>query len=478
MTMTILGLGPGDPRHLTREAWETLAAAEEIYVRTLQHPTVGSLPNHLAIDSFDHLYEECATFAEVYEAIASELLDLARRPQGVLYAVPGHPMVAEESVSRALDLARREGIATRVVPGMSFLEPTATALGLDLLGVQLPDATDLADRHHPGLRPDRGAIIGQLYSDELASNLKLLLMTIYPDDHPVTLVREAGTANEEIRAIPLYELDRRPGINHLTALYVPPLDGSLPVVALQELAAHLRSPEGCPWDRKQTHRSLRSCLLEETYEVLEALDEEDSGQLKSELGDLLLQIVLHAQLAAEAGEFTMEELVAGIVEKLVRRHPHVFGDVSVSGAEEVMVNWEEIKRGEREHTQGLLDSVPRDLPALARAEAIQRKVVRVGFDWPDLSGVLDKVAEEIGELREAEGQEMKEKELGDLLFALVNLARWMKIDAESALRETNLRFARRFGRMEALCDQKGERLGDLPLEEQDRLWEQAKAELG
>jgi tetrapyrrole methylase family protein/MazG family protein len=477
MAMTILGLGPGDPQHLTLEAWNTLESADEIFVRTLQHPTVGSLPNHLDVKSFDRMYEGSDTFDEVYESIAKELIHLARRPQGVLYGVPGHPMVAEQSVSRALELAGREGIETRVVPGMSFLEPAATALGLDLLDVQLADATDLIHLHHPGLRTDRGVIIGQLYSDEVASDLKLLLMMVYPDDHSVTLARAAGVTDEETSTMPLYQMDRQAGIDHLTALYVPPLDGSLPVVALQELAAHLRSPEGCPWDREQTRRSLRPCLLEETYEVLDALDEEDSDELRSELGDLLFQIVLHAQLGAEAGEFTLEQIVDGIVKKLVRRHPHVFGEVSVSGAEEVVVNWEEIKRHEHEHPRGLLDSVPKDLPSLAKAQGIQRKVARVGFDWPDLSGVLDKVSEEIGELREAEGAVMEENEMGDLLFALANLARWMNIDAESALREANLRFIRRFERMDELCKIKGERLQDLPLEEQDKLWEQAKAEL-
>jgi len=243
---------------------------------------------------------------------------------------------------------------------------------------------------------------------------------------------------------------------------------------LVNIVAKLRAPDGCPWDREQTHSSLRGNLLEECYEVLEALDEGDAEELGYELGDLLMQVVLHAQIASEAGEFELGDVIKSINTKLVYRHPHVFGEGKVKDAKEVLVNWEALKKGERESEASMLDNVPGQMPALSYSQEIQDRVARVGFDWEDVDGVIDKLAEEVGEFKQADSQERKEQEFGDLLFTLANIARRLGIDLEAALRQANQRFYRRFSRMEELCRQRGLNFGELSFDEQNALWEEAK----
>jgi len=243
---------------------------------------------------------------------------------------------------------------------------------------------------------------------------------------------------------------------------------------LVDIIARLRAPDGCPWDRKQTHSSLRENLLGECYEVLEALDERDAGKLCGELGDLLMQIVFHAQIATEVGEFELADVISGINTKLIHRHPHIFGSVKVKDAEEVALNWEVLKQEEREVGTSLLDSVPREMPALGYSQEIQRRVAQVGFDWEDVDGVIDKLAEEVGEFKQAGSQEQRALEFGDLLFTLANIARRMGIDLEATLREANRRFYRRFTCMEELCHQRGLNFAELSFADQNTLWEEAK----
>ncbi len=482
MAITILGLGPGPVEQLTCEAWRILNEADEIYVRTRRHPTLAGLPERLTVHSFDVFYEQAQDFDQVYEAIAGEVLRLGQRPSGVIYAVPGHPLVGEATVTRILALAGPAQVPVRIVGAPSFIEPTLVALRLDALaGLQMADALDLAARHHPPLNPDVPAIIGQLYDREVASGVKLTLMNQYPDEHPVTLIRSAGMPEERVEVLPLYELDRH-DCDHLTTLYVPPLPQPGGLETFQDTIARLRAPDGCPWDREQTHQTLRRNLLEETYEALHALDADDREALCEELGDLLLQIVLHSQMAVEAGEFSMAQVIARIDAKIKRRHPHVFGNVHVTGAQEVIANWEAIKHGERQakasHAASALSGVPLDLPALAQAEAYGQRAARLGFDWPDVEGVLDKVNEELCELRQAAGPEMRTAEFGDLLFTLVNVARWLDIDPEAALRQANARFARRFRAIEEQAQAQGRRLSEMNLTEMEQLWQTAKQSRG
>ncbi len=243
---------------------------------------------------------------------------------------------------------------------------------------------------------------------------------------------------------------------------------------LVDIIARLRAPDGCPWDREQTHASLRENLLEECYEVLEALDEGDAGELCTELGDLLMQVVFHSQIAAEAGEFELGEVIRSINNKLIQRHPHVFGSLKVKDADEVLVNWEALKKEERGADTSLLASVPRQMPALACSQEIQSRVARVGFDWEDIDGVIDKLVEEVSEFKQAESPQQKEAEFGDMLFTLANIARRLGIDLEAALREANRRFYRRFSGMEEVCRERGLDFSRLSFDEQNALWEEAK----
>ncbi len=475
----VVGLGPGDAAYLTVEAAQVLGEASEVCLRTRQHPTVASLPPHLELHSFDHFYEKGETFEEVYESIARRVLELGRRPEGVVYAVPGHPLIGETSVHRILAQAEEAGIPVKIVAGVSFLEPVITALGIDPFdGLQIADATTLAARHHPNLDPDHPALVVQLYDRDIAAQVKLTLMNLYPDGHPVIMVHAAGTSQQEVREVPLYELDRQDDIEHLTSLYIPPLEWPGSLFTYQDVVARLRAPGGCPWDQEQTHLSLRKHLLEETYEVLEALDAEDSEGLCEELGDLLLQVFLHTQIATEAGEFKLIDSVNSIITKLTRRHPHVFGAVHVDDASEVLRNWEEIKKEEKgEEFVSSLAGVSELLPALAQSQEMQDRAARVGFDWDEMQGVKDKVAEELRELDQAKGAGERQSELGDVLFSLVNLARWLDVDAESALRDANRRFARRFVEIEKSASEVGRRLQDMTVDEMEELWQSAKVQL-
>ncbi|HVN52723.1 MAG TPA: nucleoside triphosphate pyrophosphohydrolase [Anaerolineaceae bacterium] len=482
----ILGLGPGDPELLTRQAWNWIRQADEIYLRTKRHPTVAGFPAGLAVYSFDDLYEQSQKFEEVYASIVDRVLELGRRPQGVTYAVPGSPMVAEATSPEILRRAREEGIPVRVVEGMSFLEPTFSAIGLDpFLGTALVDALDLVNAHVTNFPPSLPALICQIYSREVAAQVKLTLMEVYPDEHPVKLVHAAGTAGQQVEELALYQIDRSEATGLLTTLYLPPLGPDTSFEAFQEVIAHLRAPNGCPWDREQTHTSLRQHLLEETYEALAALDQLDYPAMVEEFGDLLLQIVLHAQIATEEGNFRMADILQGIHRKIVRRHPHVFGDFQVAGVSGVLANWEKLKAAERvangkdgQKVKGLLDGVPLALPALTQAQEIQDRAARVGFDWKEIDGVLEKVKEEIDEIGGAPDAEALAGEIGDLFFAVVNVARWKKVDAESALRETNERFRKRFAFIEKAAREQGRRLDEMSFEEMDSLWEAAKKERG
>jgi tetrapyrrole methylase family protein/MazG family protein len=254
-----------------------------------------------------------------------------------------------------------------------------------------------------------------------------------------------------------------------------PADDITRLAALIDVVHRLRSPQGCPWDREQTHASLRASMLEEAYEVLEAIDEQSRPKLREELGDVLLQVLMQAEIAQEAHEFSLGDVADSVREKLVRRHPHVFGDTKVSGAEEVLRNWDALKAAEYGR-ESALDGVQRSLPALQWAWSLQRRAANVGFDWPDVDGALEKVREELDELREAPTVEAREGEFGDLLFTMVNVARKLGINPEDALRGTTGRFEARFRMMEQQARAVGKSLHDLDIDELDRYWEAVKRE--
>lgn len=482
MTITIVGLGPGDAGLITIQAWHLLSAADTVYLRTARHPAVDGLPARIKRHTFDEIYQTAERFDEVYRQIAEEVLRIGTE-RDILYAVPGNPFVGETTVATILKGATNAGIPVRIVPGISFVEPALAAIGIDALdGLQIFDGIEIASALYPPLNPDVPLLLGQVYSRMVASELKLSLMGIYPAEHNAALIHSAGQEDQLVEWSPLYEIDRSDYIDHLTSLYVPPLPLKAGLPALAETVAVLRSPGGCPWDQEQTPQSMRTGFLEEAYEVLDALDAEDVDNLREELGDLLYHIVMQTQMATEAGEFTLTDVIAGIEAKLKRRHPHVWGDWQVSDSADVLRNWEIIKRMEKgdraaDEFVSRLSGIPSSLPTLMRAQKIQSRAAKTGFDWPDISGVYEKLEEELDELREASTPEELRLELGDVLFVVTNLAQWLGVEAEIALREANARFTRRFQLVEKFIVERGLEWNNLSFVEMDALWEEAKAAL-
>lgn len=479
--ITIVGLGPGSIDHLTRGAWDKLQGAETVFLRTARHPSVAQLPPTISCVSFDAVYQTFERFEEVYAEIAERILAAARRDGRVVYAVPGDPLIGEASVARILELARAEALEVEIIHGLSFIEPCLSLIGHDALdGLQILDALSVAEHYHPPINPALPALLAQVYSRDVASSLKLTLMNQYPDEFQVSLVHGAGEADARVESLRLFEIDRSSAIGITTSLYLPALGELTSFESLQNIIAHLRSPEGCPWDREQTHQSLRPFLIEEAYEVLDTLDADDPDALYQELGDLLLQILLHTQIAIDEGEFYMSDLLRHLNEKMLRRHPHVFGDVApTSDLAQLSRIWNEVKAAEKaddaQHSDSMLDGVAKGAPALFVAQRYSARAAKVGFDWPDISGVEAKFHEELAEALAAETAEERANELGDVLFVTVNWLRWLGVDdPESLLRGINAKFYRRFKHVESQAASAGKPLSEFSLEELERWWQDAK----
>lgn len=335
----------------------------------------------------------------------------------------------------------------------------------------LLDTGTLASAHVPPYPPDMPVLFSGVESAERALQLKKVLLSVYPNEHSVYLVVRGKVKEKRLHEFAEEDASKD------ACLYVPSLGDGTSFESFVEIVAHLRAPDGCPWDKEQTHESLRKHLLEESYEAITAIDSGDFADMREEFGDLLLQIVLQSQIANEEGQFNVNQVIHGIHSKIVRRHPHVFGDLKLEGVQGVLANWEKLKeteRRERKEEKGLLDGVPAALPALSQAQEYQDRAARVGFDWPEIQGVLDKVREEIEEIKNAESDFELASEIGDLFFALVNVARWKNVDAESALRGTNLKFKKRFAYVEQVARKQGKGLSELSLDEMDVLWNEAK----
>ena len=343
----------------------------------------------------------------------------------------------------------------------------------------LLEARTLASAHVPPYPPDMPVLFMNVSSQELAVHLKKVLLTTYPAEHVVHVVESGKRRPEALEGKKEERLDKVDefGVSESACWFVPPLEAGTSFESFAEIVAHLRAPNGCPWDREQTHESLRKHLLEESYEAISAIDSGDFADMREEFGDLLLQVVLQSQIANEEGQFNVNQVVQGIHSKIVRRHPHVFGDLKLEGVEGVLANWEKLKekeRGEKKEERGLLDGVPLALPALSQAQEYQDRAARVGFDWTEIDGVLDKIIEEINEIKNAETDFELASEIGDLFFALVNFSRWKKVDAESALRGTNMKFKKRFAYVEQGAKKQRRNLSDLTLDEMESIWQEAK----
>jgi len=346
---------------------------------------------------------------------------------------------------------------------MDAIDTLLSALELDpRQGLTTISANELAAAYFPPLNPDLGALIIDLNSSHTTELVLSVLRKLYPHDHRSALYREMGGP---VLNLSLADLEAD---TQALALYLPPLEPHSSFESLQNTVAHLRAPDGCPWDREQTHESLRKHLLEEAYETLEALDQANLEGLREELGDLLLQILMHAQIAQEQGNFQMSDVVSGIQSKLIRRHPHVFGDVEASSVDQVLNNWEHYKREEREG--GPLDGVPRSLPALAQSAELQDRAGRIGFDWAADEQRQSKFEGAFSRLAGEREQELRPEQLGDLLFVIVNYARRIKVDAEAELQRANQQFRIQFSNLLEAVSESGQQLEDLEIADLTQLW--------
>ncbi|XQY91979.1 nucleoside triphosphate pyrophosphohydrolase [Metabacillus sp. HB246100] len=479
--ITIIGLGAGDINQLPYGVYKLLKDTPKLYLRTKEHPVIEQLGDEIRFESFDYIYEKHETFEGVYEEIVSLLLSNATA-EDIVYAVPGHPQVAEKTVQLLQTVGREKGYTITVKGGQSFIDAMFQALEIDPVeGFQLVDGLDFKSE---SLNLRGHVMITQVYDQMVASEVKLALMDQLPDDYKVKIVTAAGSRDQLIKEVELYELDRETTINNLTSIYVPPVKDEEVLyhqfTSFRTIIAELRGPNGCPWDKEQTHTSLKKYLIEECYELLEAIENDDIDHIVEELGDVLLQVVLHSQIGEDDAMFSIDDVIRGVSEKMVRRHPHVFGQTQVTNSEEVVTNWDEIKRKEKGDVQetSILDSVSGALPALSKAFHLQKKAAKVGFDWPTVEGAWAKVKEEISEFEEElstnHSQQKIMQEFGDILFALINVGRYYKVEPEEALTSTNHKFYRRFSYIEQMAEKAEKVLKEMSLEEMDELWNQAK----
>lgn len=468
--ITVVGLGPGPIDAVTNETIRAIETTPVRFLRTVKHPSATLVTG---AESFDRLYESLDTFDEVYAAIVERLVDAAREHGHVLYAVPGSPLVLESTVKRLLADDR---VAVTVLPALSFLDVAWQMLGIDPVeaGVRLIDghrfSTEAAGERGP-------LLVAQVHADWVLSMVKLA-HELASGDEEVLILHHLGLPDQRVIPTTWKDLDRTIDPDHLTSLYVPrlaePVAGEMQ--RLHELARTLR--ERCPWDREQTHESLVKHLLEETYEVVDAirgLDADDGDDaLIEELGDLLYQVEFHATIAEQEGRFTIVDVARNLHDKLVRRHPHVFGDVVANTADDVVDTWDSVKRTERDDHASVFDGVANAAPSLAYAQKLQKRAAGVGFDWPNADGALAKVSEEVGEVAHTESADDREMEFGDVLFSIVNVARHLGVDAEIALRRASDKFRRRFARVEQLARERNLDLSTMSLDALDALWDEAK----
>ncbi len=471
----VLGLGPGPLDLITLETLRLLEEADEVLVRTSRHPCVEELRERgVRMRFMDRHYEEGADMEDVYSTIAWEVTAAARVRGEAYYAVPGFAMLAERTVQLLLE----EDVEVRVYGAVSYFDAVLATLGLDAVeGMLLLDADRLLAGSYGMLDPRVATLLAQVDSRLKASEVKLALLEVYPPHHAVNVVRAAGTAGAGMEEVALEELDREERFDHLTTIHIPAREETdiYDFQRLLDIIARLRGPDGCPWDRKQTHASLARHMVEEAYEAVDAIQHQDWDHLSEELGDLMLQVVLHAQLASEEETFDVRDSLHSIIAKLLRRHPHVFGEVKLDTPEEVISRWERIKAEERGEPS-VLDGLSEGLPALLYAFKLQTRAARVGFDWDEAEDVLPKLEEELREvecaLRGGEGD--LEVELGDMLFTLVNVCRHYRVDPEIALRRSSRKFELRFRAMEERCAGEERNMQDMTLEELDCLWEESK----
>lgn len=477
----IIGLGPGNVDSLTLGAVERIISGDKNFLRTENHPTIQYFKDkNIPYKTYDYLYDREENFDMVYEGIVKELIYESTKGGDINYFVPGNPMVAEKTVEIIL---KQKGLDIEIVSGMSFIEPMIELVERDPInGLKIVDGT-IFNAQMVDINVD--IIITQVYNHRILSEVKIILSEIYGDEYEIYLIHSAGVKGKQKRyLIPIYELDRNDEVNVLTSIYIPKMEKINKKVFdfndILGIMLLLRSKDGCPWDMEQTHKSIRESVIEEAYEVVDAIDSKDTDGLIEELGDLLLQVIFHGQIGFDQGEFNLYDITSALGNKLIYRHPHVFSEKKVEKSEEVVYNWNVLKYAKRDissFTDKLKDI--KGLPSLMTSFKIQDKAAEIGFDWEDIKGPLDKVIEEYAEVVEAMeefggGAERTEEELGDLIFAVVNLSRFLDVNPEVALNRTINKFIKRFEFIEGKLENMGKRLEDSTLDEMDKLWNEAK----
>jgi tetrapyrrole methylase family protein/MazG family protein len=467
---------------MTIETMELLKGGLPVFLRTEVHPTCNFLKEqNIFFTSMDTFYEKKDSFEEVYADIVRFLLEESKMYGEIIYGVPGHPMVGETTVKKLLEYCCNQGEYEMIVyPCTSFIDASIPRLGIDPSeGLLILDALTLQPED---LDLSKHNVIMHVYDQLLASELKLKLGRVIPDNYIITVLTETGATEENYLSIPLYQLDRVK-VNHLTSVYISPIPfeekEKFQMEDLKKIVEILRGEKGCPWDREQTHESLLRHLLEESYEVLDAVERKDPKDLSDELGDLILQVYLHSQIADENGDFDIFDVFTKVCKKMIRRHPHVFKDLKLSTSCEVEDNWDKIKVREKGKPTLVtsLKGIPKGMATLMRAEKIQKVAAKYGFDWETIEGPLSKIKEEINELEEVYNSDDSVKimeEIGDLFFAIVNLSRFLKISPEMALHYTNQKFLRRISYMEEEIESQRGSFSDKSLQELDFLWEKSK----
>jgi tetrapyrrole methylase family protein/MazG family protein len=479
--INIVGLGPGSLESLTMGAIQLIKQNNNIFLRTKKHPTVRFLKDEgIHFTTYDGKYEQAESFDEVYSSIAEDLVKQHELLGDIVYAVPGHPLVAEKSVNILLKLCKNKKVKTNILPAVSFIDAVMEALEIDPIeGIKVIDAFDVKNQ----IMDKRiGTIITQVYNNFIASEVKITLLEYYKDDTEIYFVRSAGIKEDEsIRKIALYELDRQQDIDYLTSIYIPKdLDNTKDFYDLLRIIDILRGENGCPWDKEQDHDSIKRNLIEESYEVLEAIDEKNENMIVEELGDVLFQVIFHSQIGKEEGYFNVNDVIEGICNKMINRHPHIFGDEIAETTEDVIDNWDKIKMKEQKMNSytDTLKHVAKNLPALIRAEKVQKKAAKVGFDWDKVEDAFDKVSEELTEVKDVYKGSNRDKiveEVGDLAFSVVNVSRFLDIDPENALNYTIDKFIKRFEFIELKAKEMNSDLGDMTLSEMDELWNESKS---
>ncbi|MBS4537588.1 nucleoside triphosphate pyrophosphohydrolase [Clostridium sp. D2Q-11] len=477
--INIIGLGFGDTNRMTLHSIESIKKYKNFF-RTEKSPIIEYLKNNnIYYESYDSIYQDLESFEDVYEYIVNDLVQKSKEYSTINYCAPGSPTLSDKVTEILLDGKDKLGVQVRIIDNSGMLEAVYNVLGKSMKnGIKLVDSLDIKSTD---IDINSDFIITQVYDQLIASEVKIYLEEIYTDEYPIKVINDFEDVGG-IKSIPLYQLDRIKEYNHMTVVYIPCNETEKNIYDMNNLVdimETLRSEKGCLWDIKQSHQSLREYAIEEAYEVVDAIDKDDMSLLEEELGDLLLQVVFHSQIAREEGYFNIWNVITSISKKLIYRHPHVFEDFQAKDIKQANENWDYMKNKSKNitsPTESMID-IPKGLPSLLKSYKVQKKASKVGFDWDNKEDAYKKVEEEIDELKEAIDNNKVdeiEEEFGDVLFALVNYGRFLNINPETALNNTINKFIQRFKYIEDSSKNIGKQMEEMSLKEMDLLWNRAK----